>query len=157
MYACALCCVSCISKHGDYLIAGVFGDATVNRVQGGQFPLQSLQERVLSILGCRYVDDVLMDAPYEIPTHLVERLGVSKVVVFDTNRHDLGGGASDKDRFRHAQSLNVLLPLESPSSFDPRTIVQRIHENHHQFQAKFERKMKAEHAYYAEKYSKTKS
>lgn len=38
-------------------------------------PIMTLHERVLSVLGCKYVDDVLIDAPYTITqvskTHLV--------------------------------------------------------------------------------------
>ena len=29
-------------------------------------PIMTLHERVLSVLGCKYVDDVLIDAPYSI-------------------------------------------------------------------------------------------
>jgi glycerol-3-phosphate cytidylyltransferase-like family protein len=29
-------------------------------------PIMTLHERVLSVLGCKYVDDVLIDAPYMI-------------------------------------------------------------------------------------------
>ena len=48
---------------GDYLIVGIHNDNTVNKHRGLNYPL-NMQERVLSVLGCKHVDDVLMDAPH---------------------------------------------------------------------------------------------
>ena len=48
---------------GDYLIAGVHADALVSEVRGDAFPVMNMQERVLSVLSNRSVDDVLVDAP----------------------------------------------------------------------------------------------
>jgi len=44
----------------------VHNDQIVNTYRGGNFPIMNLHERVLSVLGCKYVDDVLIDAPYKI-------------------------------------------------------------------------------------------
>lgn len=49
-----------------FLIVGVHNDQIVNKHRGGNFPIMNLHERVLSVLGCKYVDDVLIDAPYQI-------------------------------------------------------------------------------------------
>ena len=38
----------------------------VNKHRGMNLPIMTLHERVLSVLGCKYVDDVLIDAPYTI-------------------------------------------------------------------------------------------
>lgn len=48
---------------GDYLIAGVHSDEVVNAQRGLNMPIMNLNERVLSVLGCAYVNDVLIDAP----------------------------------------------------------------------------------------------
>jgi cytidyltransferase-like protein len=65
-------CRSC----GDYLLVGVYGDACVER-RRHRLPLMNLQERVLSVLACRHVDDVLIDAPSEITPerHRASRCG----------------------------------------------------------------------------------
>lgn len=47
-------------KRGDYLIVGVHADTIVNKHRGSNLPLMNLHERVLSVLGCRFVDDVLI-------------------------------------------------------------------------------------------------
>jgi ethanolamine-phosphate cytidylyltransferase len=51
---------------GDFLYVGVWQDETVNHFRGHNFPLLSLHERVLMALACRYVDDVVIGAPYQI-------------------------------------------------------------------------------------------
>jgi ethanolamine-phosphate cytidylyltransferase len=51
---------------GDYLIVGVFNDELVNRHRGANMPILNLNERVLSVLACKHVDDVLIDAPWVI-------------------------------------------------------------------------------------------
>jgi ethanolamine-phosphate cytidylyltransferase len=49
-----------------YLIVGVHNDELVNNHRGSNFPTMNLHERVLSVLGCRYVDDVVIDAPWYV-------------------------------------------------------------------------------------------
>jgi len=61
-------------------MVGIHGDAVVNRVRGSNLPLMNLHERVLSVLGCRYVDDILIDAPYVITTDMMKSLNISEVV-----------------------------------------------------------------------------
>ena len=67
-------------QRGDYLIVGVHGDAVVNRHRGMNLPLMNLHERVLSVRGCRYVDDVVIDAPYVITHDMIASLNISEVL-----------------------------------------------------------------------------
>ena len=48
---------------GDYLIVGLHDDETINRVKGNNYPVLSIQERVLNILAMKYVDEVIIGAP----------------------------------------------------------------------------------------------
>jgi ethanolamine-phosphate cytidylyltransferase len=43
---------------------GVWADDVVSYFKGANYPLISLNERVLMILANRYVDDVVIGAPY---------------------------------------------------------------------------------------------
>lgn len=38
---------------GDYLLVGVYSDATINQHKGGSWPIMNVHERVLSVLSCR--------------------------------------------------------------------------------------------------------
>lgn len=125
-------------------MVGIHGDATVNRNKGHNLPLMNLHERALSVLGCRYVDNVLLDAPYTISPALVDTLKVSVVVV--------GGSVDDDVRFSYPQQAGILEALENPSNFNMGKIVQQIRDNETAFQAKFKRKMQAEHDFLKNKY-----
>lgn len=40
----------------------------------------SLQERLLMVLACKYVDDIVIEAPYIITEDLIKSLNINKVV-----------------------------------------------------------------------------
>ena len=65
---------------GDFLIVGIHDDLTINQYVGKQFPLNALHERVLNILACKYVDDVIIGAPFKITERLLKDLNISIVV-----------------------------------------------------------------------------
>merc|ERR1712087_732948 len=65
---------------GDHLIVGVLSDGLVNRHKGSNHPVMAMNERVLSVLGCQYVDDVLLDAPWAVTQEMVATLRISTVV-----------------------------------------------------------------------------
>ena len=117
-------------------------------------PLMNLHERVLSVLGCRFVDDVLIDAPYEVTPEMISSLNISEVVhgTISDETQEL----HDKDiRYKHATAANIFTVIESPSSFRIENILKRIQRNQEVFQAKFERKKKLEDQYYEEKYGES--
>lgn len=61
----------CYSKNsvtfqGDYLIVGLHTDPIVNIYKGSNYPIMNLHERVLSVLACKYVSEVVIGAPYKV-------------------------------------------------------------------------------------------
>lgn len=42
--------------------------------------MSSIYERVLTTLACKYVDDVVIGAPYELTRDLINALNINKVV-----------------------------------------------------------------------------
>lgn len=128
------------------MIVGIHNDAVVNRVRGMNLPLMNLHERVLSVLGCRHVDDVLIDAPYEITDDMLGSLNIGEVV--HVTNDDYNG---DGSRFQVARERRVLHEMISPCEFNVGNIIQRIQRNQETFQARFEKKMAAENSFYKEK------
>ena len=61
---------------GDYLIIGLHTDLVVNRYKGSNYPIMNLHERVLSVLACRYVNQVIIGAPYKVTEELVKQFKV---------------------------------------------------------------------------------
>jgi len=159
-------------ERGDYLIVGIHGDSLVNKIRGANLPLMNLHERVLSVLGCRYVDDVLIDAPWVITPEMVASLNISEVVhgtycddESDFNiDHAMSGKKEEKndrdsswipshdERYHYVKEAGIYKEIQSPTDFSLSTILHRIQSNQQMFQVKIAKKKKAESEYYKEKY-----
>lgn len=66
------------SALGDYLLVGVHDDATAERNK--RKPILTMEERVASVAGCRYVDEVLPHAPWVIDRTWIEKYNIHLVV-----------------------------------------------------------------------------
>ena len=64
-------------KLGDYLIVGLHTDDVVNRYKGSNYPIMNLHERVLSVLACKYVNQVIIGAPYTVSKDLLQQFKVT--------------------------------------------------------------------------------
>lgn len=67
------------SKEGDYLIVGVHSDVVVNRKKHSNYPIMNLHERTLSLLACRFVSEVVIDAPYTMTEDMMNQLKIDLV------------------------------------------------------------------------------
>jgi len=65
---------------GDYLIVGIHDDQCVNQYLGEHYPINSLNERVLNVLACKYVDDVIIGAPFKVTNKLIRDINAGIVV-----------------------------------------------------------------------------
>lgn len=75
-------------EFGDHLIVGVLSDETVAAYK--RQPIMSLPERVAVIEACRYVDEVLPDAPFRLTQEFLDEHELALVVHGD----DLDGAAA---------------------------------------------------------------
>ena len=140
-------------ERGDYLIVGVHGDSLVNRVRGSNLPLMNVHERTLSLMGCRYVDDVLIDAPYRVTPEMVASLNIVEVVHGTIGDDDDADGSHNlEERYSHPMEAGIFTILDSPSDFNISTIMRRIQENQERFKAKIQKKKQAEADYYNDRY-----
>ncbi|KAF9347034.1 Ethanolamine-phosphate cytidylyltransferase [Mortierella sp. AD094] len=116
------------SALGDYLVVGVYDDSTVRAVKGVGHPLLDMHERVLSLLACRRVDDVVMGAPYSITDQVLDGdYRVNLVVRGSTpSSNDIDG----QDPYRLAKERGIFVQLEEPPySVTTESIVYRILKN----------------------------
>jgi ethanolamine-phosphate cytidylyltransferase len=141
-------------QRGDYLIVGIHGDALVNRERGCNLPLMNLHERVLSVLGCRHVDDVLIDAPRQITHEMIQSLGIQEVVNGKDEDHFNQHIDEKSDPYRYAKEAGIYVEIIPPSKFNLAKIVSRIQANQTAFQEKIARKKKAENDFYNTKYNR---
>ncbi len=65
-------------EHGDYLLVGVHADETVMSYK--RRPIFSMEERVASVEGCRYVDKVVSNAPLSIDRAWIEQHDIDLIL-----------------------------------------------------------------------------
>ena len=138
---------------GDYVIVGVHSDRVVNETRGANYPILNMHERVLSVLGCKYVDDVLLDAPWTVTRDMIKSLKIT-VVAHGTTVQPADAAVHTSPNGRNAVpiSLNIFHTIASKSELTVGGIVDRIKSQEARFKEKFEKKMAKENAYYADRY-----
>jgi ethanolamine-phosphate cytidylyltransferase len=138
-------------KLGDYLIVGVYADDVANRVRGSNYPIMNLHERVLSVLSCRFVDDVVFGAPWKITRDLMVTFNITVVAyghVADSPR-TLPDAAEDP--YAVPREMGALKAVRSPRALKTQDIVDRIIAQKVEFEKKFKKKAASEEAYNAQK------
>ncbi len=163
---------------GDYIIVGIYNDEVVNSNLGINLPILSLHERVLSVLGCKFVDDVLIDAPYTVTKEMIDSLNIAVVVkgLSDNSTHashndlaslDSSGNSNSNinnnnnnnntspgDAYALPRKMGILQEINSGSTLNVLDIIKRVHGQRDRYTEKYARKKVAEENFYAEKYKK---
>lgn len=112
-------------KLGNYLLVGVHDDETIRRVRGPKFPLMNLNERVLSVLSCRYVDEVVIGAPYSVTKDLLEKIYKVDLVVHGTA--PVLADANGQDPYTLPKELGIYKEISTAhSGLTYLTIIERI-------------------------------
>ncbi|XP_038993926.1 ethanolamine-phosphate cytidylyltransferase-like [Hibiscus syriacus] len=65
---------------GDFLLVGIHADHIVSEQRGIPYPVMHLLERTLSVLACRYVDEVIIGAPWGVTKDMITTFNISLVV-----------------------------------------------------------------------------
>ncbi|CAL1130616.1 unnamed protein product [Cladocopium goreaui] len=134
---------------GDLLIVGVHADAVVNQHRASNYPIMNMQERVLSVLGCRYVDDVLLDAPWQVTREMIATLRISVVVrgtICDTDVRDAD------DPHNIPKEMGIQVELDSEESLSLAVIAQRLHERRSDLFERHRKKATQEDDWYRRKH-----
>ena len=63
---------------GDYLIVGIHADEILEDYK--RKPILTMEERIISVAGCRYVDEVLPSAPLVVDKDWIEQHDIGLVV-----------------------------------------------------------------------------
>ncbi|KAL0088174.1 hypothetical protein J3Q64DRAFT_1808284 [Phycomyces blakesleeanus] len=124
---------------GDFLIVGVHDDQTVNAIKGSNYPLMNLHERALSVLACRYVDEVIIGAPYSVTEDILNKEYKVQVVAHGNTsmEPDLDGN----DPYKLAKQRGIYREIENPNStITTEGIIDRIIENRLIFEERQRRK-----------------
>jgi glycerol-3-phosphate cytidylyltransferase-like family protein len=98
--SCTLACSSFPSQ-GDFLYVGIYDDSTVNNYKGRNYPIMNIHERVLNVLSCKFVDEVVIGAPFDINAELIKNLNITTVARVTSVR----GRAPERRERRRAREM----------------------------------------------------
>lgn len=133
------------SKHGDYIIVGIHTDQLVNHYKGQNYPIMTLHERVLSVLACRYVDEVVIGAPYSVTGEMLDHFRVNVVLHGQTPvSPDLDG----RDPYAEPKHRGIFKTIDSKNDMTTAKIVERIIEHRLDFENRNAKKELKEKAVY---------
>jgi len=104
---------------GDHLIVGVLSDETASAYK--RLPVMTLEERVAVIQACRYVDQVIADAPDIVTSDFMNRNEISMVV----HGSDISEAAIEKV-YGDARREGKLALVDPRSSVSTTAILERI-------------------------------
>jgi ethanolamine-phosphate cytidylyltransferase len=99
---------------GTYLLVGIHDDMTVNKIKGGNFPITNLHERILNLLSCRYIDEIIIGAPYTINSDFFHKIHKLSLVIHGNNPILLD--ENQQDPYHLPKELNIFKIVETPFS-----------------------------------------
>ncbi|MBA0603498.1 hypothetical protein Gorai_003640, partial [Gossypium raimondii] len=135
---------------GDFLLVGIYPDYIVSEQRGMPYPVMHLLERTLSVLACRYVDEVIIGAPWEVTKDMITTFNIS-LVVHGTVAESNSSLPGETDPYAIPKSMGIFRLLESPKSITTSSVAQRIVTNHEVYMKRNAKKLQSEKKYYEEK------
>ncbi|XP_044269919.1 ethanolamine-phosphate cytidylyltransferase-like [Tribolium madens] len=124
---------------GDYVIVGLYSDEVVRGYKGPDYPVMRMHERLLGVLACKYVSEVVIDAPFHVTEDLINNFKIDLVV---SGRVPFGDGGDDP--FNYPKQLGIFVQVNSESDVTTETIIERIRRNKFLYNERNERKEQRE-------------
>jgi len=106
---------------GDTLLVGIHSDATVEAYK--RRPVMSMSERVGVVAACRYVDEVIPDAPLSVDQAWIDRHGIDLVVHGD----DMDRGEAER-MYAVPEALGILRTVPYTAGISTTEILRRLRE-----------------------------
>ena len=104
---------------GDYLIVGICSDEDATDYK--RKPILTMEERLASVAGCRYVDEVLPNAPLWVDRAWIEQHDIELVVHGDDLTADQLG-----DYYRVPMEMGIFCTVPYTPSISTSEIIRRI-------------------------------
>eukprot|EP00019_Armaparvus_languidus_P002941 CAMPEP_0168604716 /NCGR_PEP_ID=MMETSP0420-20121227/15482_1 /TAXON_ID=498008 /ORGANISM="Pessonella sp." /LENGTH=358 /DNA_ID=CAMNT_0008643925 /DNA_START=9 /DNA_END=1086 /DNA_ORIENTATION=+ len=133
-------------KLGSYMIVGIHSDDMINEIKGDNYPIMNVHERTLSVLSCRYVDEVIIGAPWAVSKQMIEDLAITKVVHGSIYEEEAKEKYEKQDPYADAKEAKVYQEIQSPNGLTTTDLVGRIIANRSAFLARNKKKQQHEAA-----------
>ncbi|RWS27199.1 Ethanolamine-phosphate cytidylyltransferase-like protein [Leptotrombidium deliense] len=134
-----------VRQVADYVIVGLHTDQEVNRYRGGNYPIMNLHERVLSVLACKYVNEVVIGAPYSVTADLMDHFKIN-IVCHGRTAYPLDSNGSDP--YSEPKRRGKYLEVDGGNSLTTIDIVKRIIASRMEYIRRNEEKERKEIAVY---------
>ncbi|XP_068151417.1 ethanolamine-phosphate cytidylyltransferase-like isoform X1 [Drosophila tropicalis] len=129
------------SKLGDYLIVGLHTDPVVNSYKGSNYPIMNLHERVLSVLACKFVNEVVIGAPYCVTEELLDHF---KIDVVCHGRTPIALEDGKIDPYAVPKTRAIFELIDSGNNMTTERIVERIISHRLEYERRNQAKEKKE-------------
>lgn len=131
---------------------GLWDDEMIRFYRGSKYPLQGTQERLLMALAMKYVDDVVIGAPYIVTEDLLKSLNIHKVVHVQSREDRPKAEFAELDPYAVPKAKNMFIELPPvQNDLTVEDIAQRIYDNKAKFEAKFAARKAKQDDYYLNK------
>jgi ethanolamine-phosphate cytidylyltransferase len=151
---------------GTFLYVGIHDDSTVNLHKGRNYPIMNLHERVMNVLSCRYVDEVVIGAPWVVTKDLITTLNLD-IVCSGTNTKmdadleplvvssDTSASSSSQsngrkpmgDAYADPRMLGIFREIETTHALTTEDVVNRLIQNRQEYEQRNAKRAPKENAY----------
>jgi len=132
---------------GDFLIVGIHDDLVVNRQKGSNLPIMNIHERVMSVLSCRYVDEVVIGAPFHVSKEMIDQMKIDVVVHGDD---PVILGPDGIDPYELPKKTGIYKEVKSTPQMTTTDIINRIVSNRLKYEERNKKKEAKEVRYIEE-------
>lgn len=105
---------------GAYLVVGVHSDAEILRNKGP--PVSTDAERVVAVAACKWVDEVVFDAPYTTQLAVMDQYGCDVCVHGD----DVSVTAEGRDTYEHVKRAGRFIECKRTPTISTTELVGRM-------------------------------
>eukprot|EP01024_Parvocaulis_polyphysoides_P059529 TRINITY_DN643_c0_g6_i2.p1 TRINITY_DN643_c0_g6~~TRINITY_DN643_c0_g6_i2.p1 ORF type:complete len:373 (+),score=26.92 TRINITY_DN643_c0_g6_i2:468-1586(+) len=136
---------------GDFVLVGIHPDEDVRNRRGNAFPILGLYERALSVLACKYVDEVIIGAPPFLNKHMIKTFNIGIVLrgmISESGKDD----TRPLLRYQIPIQLGIFQKVESPYSMTTQTIIDRIKQNQDAYEIRNDIKLPSAARYASQEY-----
>ena len=134
-------------KLGTYLIVGIYDDKLVSQVKGEEYPILDLNERVLSVLALRCVDEVIIGAPWGITKEICKTLKCECVAEGHVTTDQITAKSlPDPNEYPKSQGLYTVITPET--NFTLNTILDRLRDSYEPYLNVYQKKVVRQEDYY---------
>jgi ethanolamine-phosphate cytidylyltransferase len=133
---------------GDFLYVGVYDDDTSQKsLRGKGYPILNLNERVFNLLALKYVDEVIIGAPYTITEDMMKHLKVD-VVVEGVKKGSVNNYNKESDPYEIPKKVGKYEEIQTEYDMSNDILIDRLEKNKDVYIKKYLNKAKKDEEFF---------